>query len=100
MTMPTRSPGAHADGMPSIVNPPGLGDPTSHGYSTAVVAPPGCRLAYVSGQGGQDREGALPPDFAAQVVQAYANLGTALDGLGAGPDRVVRPAAFVVEHDA
>ncbi len=89
---------AHA-ALPTIVNPPELHDPSPNGYSTAVVAPAGARLAFISGQGGQDATGALSPDFAAQVKQAYANLLAALEGLGADPERVVKLTVFVVDHD-
>lgn len=90
-THPTHAPLA-------IVNPPALCDPTPHGYSTAVVAPSG-RLAFVSGQGGQDETGALSPDFATQVAGAYGNLRRVLDGLGVGPERVAKLTVFVVDHD-
>ncbi len=83
----------------TIVNPKNLYDPTPNGYSTAVVVPAGAKLAYISGQGGQDSTGALSPDFAAQVKQAYANLRAALDGLGARPDQVAKLTVFVVDHD-
>ena len=83
----------------SIVNPPNLGDPTPNGYSTAVIVPAGARIAYISGQGGQDSTGGLSPDFAAQVKQAYANLGAALEGIGARPDQVAKLTIFVVDHD-
>lgn len=83
----------------TIVNPPNLGDPTPNGYSTAVIVPAGARIAYISGQGGQDSTGALSPDFAAQVKQAYANLAAALDGLGARPDQVAKLTIYVVDHD-
>lgn len=83
----------------TIVNPPTLGDPTPNGYSTAVIVPAAARLAYVSGQGSQDSTGALSPDFAAQVKQAYANLRAALDALGARPDQVAKLTVFVVDHD-
>jgi enamine deaminase RidA (YjgF/YER057c/UK114 family) len=83
----------------TIVNPPNLYDPSPNGYSTAVIVPGGAKVAYISGQGGQDGTGALSPDFAAQVKQAYANLRTALDGLGAKPDRVAKLTVFVVDHD-
>jgi enamine deaminase RidA (YjgF/YER057c/UK114 family) len=83
----------------TIVNPPNLGDPTPNGYSTAVIVPAGARVAYVSGQGGQDSAGGLSPDFAVQVKQAYANLRTALDALGARPDQVAKLTVFVVDHD-
>jgi enamine deaminase RidA (YjgF/YER057c/UK114 family) len=84
---------------PSIVNPEALHDPTPNGYSAVVVAPAGARLAFVSGQGGQDATGALDPDFGAQVRQAYANLAAALEALGAGAEHVVKLTVFVVDHD-
>ena len=90
---------AGASAKPTIVNPPNLHDPTPNGYNTAVVAPPGTKLAFVSGQGGHDHAGALSPDFATQVEQAYANLRAALDALGAGPERVLKLTVFVVDHD-
>lgn len=61
--------------------------------------PAGARLAYVSGQGGQDNTGTLSTDFEAQVKQAYANLRAALDALGAKPDQVAKLTIFVVDHD-
>ncbi len=83
----------------TIVNPKNLYDPTPLGYSTAVVVPTQGRVAYISGQGGQDSTGGLSPDFAVQVRQAYANLRAALDGLGARPDQVAKLTIFVVDHD-
>lgn len=44
------------------------------------------------------QHGGLSPDFAAQVAQAYANLGMALEGIGAKPDQVAKPTIFVVDH--
>jgi enamine deaminase RidA (YjgF/YER057c/UK114 family) len=82
-----------------IVNPKNLYDPSLNGYSTAVIVPREGRLAYISGQGGQDSTGALSPDFSVQVKQAYANLRTALDGIGARPDQVAKLTVFVVDHD-
>lgn len=84
---------------PMIVNPAHLHDPRPNGYSTAVVVPAGGRLAFVSGQGGQDRMGALSSDFATQVRQAYASLAAVLDALGAKPGQVVKLTVFVVDHD-
>ncbi|MBC2802628.1 RidA family protein [Rhizobium ruizarguesonis] len=91
---------ANEDGLKlDIVNPKNLYDPSPNGYSTAVIVPRQGRLAYISGQGGQDSSGALSPDFAVQVKQAYANLRTALDALGAKPDQVAKLTVFVVDHD-
>ncbi len=83
----------------TIVNPTNLYDPSPNGYSTVVITPAEGRMAYISGQGGQDSRGALSPDFAVQVEQAYANLRTALDALGAKPDQVAKLTVFVVDHD-
>ena len=95
MTSPTPDTSA----TPIIVNPSHLHDPTPNGYSTAVITPGIGRLAFISGQGGQDHTGALSPDFAAQVEQAYANLAAVIDALGARPDQVVKLTVFVVDHD-
>ena len=83
----------------TVVNPQNLYDPTPNGYSTAVIVPANARIAYISGQGGQDSTGGLSPDFAVQVKQAYANLLTAIDALGAKPDQVAKLTIFVVDHD-
>lgn len=99
MGIPAAAAASEDDLKLEIVNPKNLYDPTPNGYSTAVIIPRNVRVAYVSGQGGQDSTGALSPDFAVQVRQAYANLGAALDGLGARPDQVAKLAVFVVDHD-
>lgn len=90
--------GENADKL-TIVNPQNLYDPSPNGYSTAVITPRGARVAFISGLGGQDSTGALSPDFAQQVKQAYANLGAALDALGVKPDQVAKLTVFVVNHE-
>lgn len=99
MAVPVATTANETDLKLTIVNPKTLYDPTPNGYSTAVITPPGARVAYISGQGGQDSTGALSPDFAVQVRQAYANLRAALDALGARPDQVAKLTVFVVDHD-
>lgn len=99
MGIPIATTASENDRKLTIVNPQNLHDPSPYGYSTAVIAPSGGRVAYISGQGGQDSTGALSPDFAVQVEQAYANLRTALDALGAKPDQVAKLTVFVVDHD-
>jgi enamine deaminase RidA (YjgF/YER057c/UK114 family) len=84
---------------PVIVNPSHLHDPTPNGYSTAVITPASGRLAFISGQGGQDRTGALSSNFGEQVTQAYANLAAVIEALGARADQVVKLTVFVVDHD-
>ncbi len=100
--MAAASTSALADGTDrplTIVNPPGMFDPTPFGYSQIVTAPGTGRIAYISGQGGADSTGMLSPDFAVQVRLAYANLRAALDGIGAKPDQVVKLTIYVVDHD-
>ncbi|MGO7170140.1 RidA family protein [Rhizobium leguminosarum] len=99
ISVPTAATANEDDLKLTIVNPKNLYDPSPNGYSTAVILPRQGRLAYISGQGGQDSTGALSPDFAVQVKQAYANLRTALDALGAKPDQVAKLTVFVVDHD-
>ncbi|MGO7586933.1 RidA family protein [Rhizobium ruizarguesonis] len=99
INVPTAATANEDDLKLTIVNPKNLYDPSPNGYSTAVIVPRQGRLAYISGQGGQDSTGALSPDFAVQVKQAYANLRTALDALGARPDQVAKLTVFVVDHD-
>ncbi|MGO6725916.1 RidA family protein [Rhizobium ruizarguesonis] len=99
ISVPTATTANENDLKLTIVNPKNLYDPSPNGYSTAVIVPRQGRLAYISGQGGQDSTGALSPDFAVQVKQAYANLRTALDALGARPDQVAKLTVFVVDHD-
>lgn len=99
MGVPTATAASEKIRALTIVNPQKLHDPTPNGYSTAVIVPAGARVAYISGQGGQDSIGALSPDFAVQVRQAYANLRTALEALDARPDQVAKLTVFVVDHD-
>lgn len=95
----TDRPKTSPNAIPEIVNPPHLHDPRPNGYSTAVIAPAAGRLAFISGQGGQDQTGGLSPDFAAQVAQAYANLGAVIAALGGHPGQVVKLTVYVVDHD-
>lgn len=99
MGIPTAATAGESGPKLAIVNPQGLYDPAPFGYSHAVVAPTGGRVAYIAGQGGMDGTGTLSPDFAVQVKQAYANLRTVLEGVGAKPDQVIKLTIFVVDHD-
>jgi enamine deaminase RidA (YjgF/YER057c/UK114 family) len=83
----------------TIVNPAGLYDPGPNGYSHAIVAEGGTRIAYIAGQGGGDQTGALSPKFADQVKQAYANLRVALEAVGAKPNQVTKITTYVVDYD-
>ena len=82
-----------------IVNPDGLYDPKPNGYSHAVIAKGGNSIAYIAGQGGEDQEGNLSPDFAKQVEQAFKNLLIVLDAINAKPNQVTKINTYVVNYD-
>jgi len=83
----------------TIINPDGLYDPAPYGYSHAVVTQGRPRVAYIAGQGGEDATGTLTAEFAGQVKQAYANLGTVLAAVGAQPNQVTKITTYVVNYD-
>ena len=84
---------------PTIVNPPELHDPTAFGYSHTASAPAG-ELVFVAGQYGSDETGeTASKDFATQVEQSFANLGTALHAVGLDYTHVVRIGTYIVDHD-
>jgi enamine deaminase RidA (YjgF/YER057c/UK114 family) len=97
--LPTDAGAGESDVTLTIVNPKGLYDPAPNGYSHAVVASGAGRIAYIAGQGGEDVSGALSPNFADQVAQAYANLRTALAAVGAKPSQVAKITTYVVGYD-
>lgn len=101
MLIPTSSgaPAQESEATTAIVNPAGLYDPAPNGYSHAVIAKGGSRIAYIAGQGGEDQGGALSPRFSDQVEQAYANLRTALEAVGAKPGQVTKITTYVVDYD-
>lgn len=85
----------------AIVNPSELHDPTGFGYSHLVRVPAGSELVLVAGQYASDANGDVTSkDFAAQVEQAFANLGTALRAARLGYGDVVRLGTYIVDHDA
>ncbi|PSB11043.1 hypothetical protein C7B62_07295 [Pleurocapsa sp. CCALA 161] len=85
--------------LPQLINPNGLYDPTSNGYSHIAIAPPETRMIYIAGQGGEDENGNLSADFAVQLKQAFTNLCIALDAIGVHPKQVVKLTTLVVEHN-
>ena len=85
--------------LPEILNPPHLPNPTGNGYSVVAITRATGRLAFISGQGGQDATGGLSADFGAQVRQAYANLAAVLEALGCNASQVVKLTVYVVSHD-
>lgn len=69
----------------------------ARGYTHIVKFGEG-RLAFISGQVGVTPTGELAgADLESQARQAFANLGAALDSLGAAPSDVAKITTFVVD---
>lgn len=82
----------------ALMNPGGLYDPTPNGYSHVAQVAPGTGLICVAGQGGENEQGVLQPDFRLQVRQALANLRIALTAAGAGIGDIAKLTVLVVDH--
>src|SRR6266540_2723459 len=80
-----------------LINPEGLAEPPS--YSHLAIARGG-RLVFLSGQVAYDPKRNLigEGDVVAQAEQAYRNVATALDALGASVRDVAKLTTFVVGH--
>ncbi len=87
--------------MPDVVrfsNPPTLEKPP--GYSHVVEVRGHARIVFFAGQLGVDRTGAFagaPGDFKAQTIQAFDNLGAALEACGAGFGHLIKITNYLVD---
>ena len=81
-----------------FINPPELNDPSTYGYTQAVIVPSGFRLVYIAGQDGADENGNYG-SFTEQLEQSFANLHTALTAVSAKPENVVKITILSVEHN-
>lgn len=76
------------------ISPDGVHE--ARGYTHVVKFGEG-RLAFISGQVGVAVDGSVAgDDLEAQARQAFANLGAALDSVGAAPSDVAKITTFVV----
>ena len=82
------------------VNPDGLFR-MPEAFSQVVTTPPG-KLVFVAGQGSFDAHMKLVGhgDHEAQARQAFRNLRTALEAVGAAPEHVVSSTMYVVDLDS
>jgi enamine deaminase RidA (YjgF/YER057c/UK114 family) len=80
----------------TLVNPDGL--PQVEAYRQVSVAT-GTRLVFIAGQVAWDADGRTVGvgDLAAQVEQCYLNVATALAGVGASFDDVVKLTVYVAD---
>lgn len=79
-----------------LVNPEGL--PKPEVYRQMSIAT-GSRLVFLAGQVARDADGnpVGAGDFAAQIEQAYLNIGTALAEIGGSFDDVAKLTIYVVD---
>jgi enamine deaminase RidA (YjgF/YER057c/UK114 family) len=82
-----------------LSNPAGLYDSSPNAYSQLAIVPPGRRLVFISGQGGDNPDGSFAPDFATQAASAFRNLGIAVAAAGAGLTDVAKITVLIVDHD-
>jgi enamine deaminase RidA (YjgF/YER057c/UK114 family) len=68
-------------------------------YSHVARVRPGASLVVVAGQVGIGPDGTTPPDFDGQCVQAFANVGAALDAAGAGWADVIQTMTFLARRE-
>jgi enamine deaminase RidA (YjgF/YER057c/UK114 family) len=83
----------------TLLNPKGLYDPAPNSYSHVASVVAGARIVFVAGQGGENEQEELQPDFRAQVRQAFANLRIALEGAGASMNDIAKFTVLIVDHD-
>ncbi len=67
-----------------IIRPPGT--KPGGNYSPGILVD---GTLYISGQGGEDENGKIPPDFEAEVKQSLDNIGVVLKTAGMSPADVV-----------
>lgn len=81
------------------VNPPELWNPISAGFSHAVIATGGARVAYLAGQGANDGAGKFGKTMKEQIAQAFANLRVAIASVGGKPSQVTKINTYLVGYD-
>jgi enamine deaminase RidA (YjgF/YER057c/UK114 family) len=82
-----------------IINPASLGQP--RGFSHGLLAPPGSRLLFVSGQTATDADGrVIDGTFAAQFERALSRVLAVVTEAGGTPSHVARMTVFVSDLDA
>jgi enamine deaminase RidA (YjgF/YER057c/UK114 family) len=83
----------------TLMNPPGLYDPSPNAYSQLALVPAGRRLVFVAGQAGDNPDGSFSADFRTQAASAFRNVGIALAAAGAAPADVAKITVLIVDHD-
>ncbi len=82
-----------------IINPPQLWDPAPFGFSHAVIASDGSKVAYLAGQGADTGIGTFSASMEEQIIQAFANLHLTIRSVGAKPSQVAKITTYLVGYD-
>jgi enamine deaminase RidA (YjgF/YER057c/UK114 family) len=78
------------------VNPESLGAP--RGYSNGMIADPGGRLLFISGQVGWSQEQKIvSADFVEQFERALVNVISVVEAAGGRPDQIARLIIYVTD---
>ena len=77
-----------------IVNPDALGKPL--GQYSQITRVKASEFIFIAGQVGVDKEGKIVGDFDAQCAQTFANIGAALQSVGAGWGNIVEFTTYMV----
>jgi enamine deaminase RidA (YjgF/YER057c/UK114 family) len=77
-----------------IVNPDALGKPL--GQYSQITRVKASEFIFIAGQVGVDKEGKVVGDFDAQCAQTFANIGAALQSVGAGWGNIVEFTTYMV----
>jgi enamine deaminase RidA (YjgF/YER057c/UK114 family) len=78
-----------------FINPDALAKSPNYTHVVEVTGP--CRMVYISGQLGVDRDGNVVGDFRAQARQVFENLTAALAAVGATFRDVVKVNTYVAD---
>jgi enamine deaminase RidA (YjgF/YER057c/UK114 family) len=81
-----------------FMNPETIAKPGGYTHVVEVTGP--ARIVYIAGQLGLKPDGSMGGDFRAQAMQAFANLKSALDAVGARFDDVVKLNNYLVDIPA
>ena len=84
--------------MRQALNPEGIRAPFGN-YSHGIVAPPGARLVFCSGQLGVRADDTVPDAVEEQAEVCFDNIGAILEEAGMGFDDIVRLNAFVTRRE-
>jgi 2-iminobutanoate/2-iminopropanoate deaminase len=80
-------------------NPAGVAAPIAK-YSHLAAVPADHELIFISGQVGVREDGALAgTDAESQTLQAFANIGTLLASIDAGPEHLVKLVTMVAARE-